>query len=86
MQYLFFFGIAVLCVMLSGNRLGQLALYGMIQLFVALAIPLLKAYSGERGKWNGMKYVFYLYYPLHLVLCGVVRILLHGNIGVIIGG
>ena len=31
LQYLFFFGIAVLCVMLSGNRLGQLALYGMIQ-------------------------------------------------------
>jgi len=31
LQYIFFFGIAVLCVMLSGNRLGQLALYGMIQ-------------------------------------------------------
>ena len=31
LQYLFFFGIAVLCVMLSGNRLGQLALYGIIQ-------------------------------------------------------
>ena len=31
LQYLFFFGIAVLCVMLAGNRLGQLALYGMIQ-------------------------------------------------------
>ena len=31
LQYLFFFGIAVLCMLLSGNRLGQLALYGMIQ-------------------------------------------------------
>ena len=31
LQYLFFFGTAVLCVMLSGNRLGQLALYGIIQ-------------------------------------------------------
>ena len=31
LQYLFFFGIAVFCVMLSGNRLGQLALYGMLQ-------------------------------------------------------
>ena len=30
LQYLFFFGIAVLCVMLTGNRLGQIALYGMI--------------------------------------------------------
>ena len=30
LQYLFFFGVAVLCVMLSGNRFGQIALYGMI--------------------------------------------------------
>ena len=30
LQYLFFFGVAVLCVMLSGNRLGHLALYAMI--------------------------------------------------------
>ena len=61
-------------------------IYGVLQLFVALTIPLLKAYNGERGKWNGMKYLFYIYYPLHLVLCGVVRILLHGNISVMIGG
>ena len=31
LQYLFFFGVAVLCMLLSGNRLGQFALYGMIQ-------------------------------------------------------
>lgn len=31
LQYLFYFGVAVLCVMLSGNRLGQLALYAIIQ-------------------------------------------------------
>ena len=31
LQYIFFFGIAVLCVMLTGNRLGQLALYTIIQ-------------------------------------------------------
>ena len=30
LQYLFFFGVAVLCIMLSGNRLGQIAYYGMI--------------------------------------------------------
>ena len=39
LQYLFFFGIAVLCVMLSGNRLGQLALYGMMQ------------FAGPLGYW-----------------------------------
>lgn len=61
-------------------------IHGVIQMFVALTIPLLKAYNGERGKWKGMKYLFYVYYPLHLVICGIIRILLHGNISVLIGG
>ncbi len=60
--------------------------YGVIQLFVALSIPLLKAYNGERGNWKGMKYLFYWYYPLHLIVCGIIRIALYGNIGVMIGG
>ena len=30
LQYIFYFGVAVLCIMLSGNRLGQLAVYAMI--------------------------------------------------------
>ena len=37
MQYLFFFGTAVLCIMLSGNRLGQIALYGIITFAGVLA-------------------------------------------------
>ena len=60
--------------------------YGIMQLFVCLTIPLLKAYNGERGKMKNMKYLFYIYYPAHLILCGVIRILLHGNVGVTIGG
>lgn len=61
-------------------------LYGFIQLFTALTIPLLQRYNGERGKWKGMKWFFYLYYPLHLILCGILRVALHGNMGVMIGG
>lgn len=60
--------------------------YGILQMFVVLAIPCLRAYNGQRGRWSGMKWFFYLYYPAHLVVCGIVRILLHGNIGVMIGG
>lgn len=60
--------------------------YGILQLFTALTIPLLKSYNGKRGNWKGMKWFFYAYYPLHLVVCGLIRVTLHGNIGVIIGG
>lgn len=32
-----------------------------------LAVPILLLYSGKRGKWK-MKYFFYIFYPLHLVI------------------
>ena len=60
--------------------------YGLLQLFVLLVVPFVKQYNGERGTWKGMKWFFYLYYPAHLVVCGLIRLWLHGNIGVIIGG
>jgi len=60
--------------------------YGLLQLGVIICVPFVKMYTGERGKWKGMKWFFYLYYPLHLLICGIIRILLHGDIGVIIGG
>lgn len=37
LQYLFFFGTAVLCVMLTGNRFGQTALYGILNFAGVLA-------------------------------------------------
>lgn len=61
-------------------------IYGVLQMGVALTIPLLKRYNGERGSFRGMKWLFYIYYPAHLVLCGIIRIALYGNIGVMIGG
>ena len=41
--------------------------FGGIQHFSLLALLLLVFYSEKRGKWK-MKYFFYIYYPLHLVL------------------
>lgn len=51
--------------------------YGIIQLFVILVYPLLKRYNGEKGR---VKWFFYLYYPLHLLIIGILRILIYGNI------
>ena len=48
-------------------------LYGLIQISVALAIPLWRMYNGERGKLKGMKWLFYFYYPAHLVILVLVR-------------
>lgn len=51
--------------------------YGIIQMGVVLAIPFLKLYNGKRGKnpsinkW--MKWLFYVYYPLHLFVIGIIQ-------------
>lgn len=46
--------------------------YGIIQMGIVLAIPLLMMYNGKRGKNQKlnsiMKWFFYVYYPLHLFL------------------
>ena len=39
---------------------------GGYQWYCLLAVPLLMLYNGRRGEWK-MKYLFYFYYPLHLV-------------------
>lgn len=55
-------------------------IYGIIQLFVILVYPLLRRYNGEKGKAKWLKWFFYIYYPLHLVIIGVLRMLMYGNI------
>ena len=54
--------------------------YGVLQLFTCLSLPILYCYNGQRGSWKGMKWLYYFYYPAHLVLIGALRLLLHGNI------
>ena len=39
-------------------------------------IPLLKSYNGQQGR--SMKYFFYVYYPLHIVLLGLAKGLIFG--------
>lgn len=48
--------------------------YGVLQLCVALAIPLLRSYNGRQGKGRWMKWFFYIYYPAHLFILGLIRV------------
>ncbi len=48
---------------------------GGIQAFSLLAIPIIMHYSGKRGKLK-MKWFFYLFYPLHLVVLHIINVLL----------
>lgn len=49
--------------------------YGVLQMAVVLAIPVIGLYNGQRGKNASvnriMKWMFYLYYPLHLFIIGM---------------
>lgn len=51
-------------------------IYGILQMFTLLSLPILKQYNGERGSWKGMKWFFYLYYPAHLFLIGLARVMI----------
>ena len=51
--------------------------YGVMQMAVVLAIPNIMMYSGKRGKDARinkiMKWMFYVYYPLHLFIIGWIQ-------------
>lgn len=53
--------------------------YGLIQLGVVLAIPVIAMYNGQRGKNASvnrfMKWLYYIYYPLHLVIIWLIKFL-----------
>ncbi|MBR6761289.1 MAG: hypothetical protein IKM30_04575 [Oscillospiraceae bacterium] len=64
-KLLFFtIGLCLLAVSIGGK-----------QWFSLCALPLLALYNGTRGKWK-LKYLFYIYYPLHLVLIQAIRLLI----------
>lgn len=51
--------------------------YGLLQMAVVLAIPVLMMYNGQRGSNQNinkvMKWLFYIYYPLHLFVIGWIQ-------------
>lgn len=57
--------------------------YALVQIGVLLVYPVLMLYNGEKGTAKWMKWFFYLYYPLHLILIGVLRICIYGDISLL---
>ncbi len=48
-----------------------------IQWYGLLALPLLALYNGQRGKWK-LKYLFYIFYPAHLLAIYLLQMLIFG--------
>jgi len=57
------------CFFFNKHTLLNMTLYSLI------SIPLLSLYNGKRGKYN-LKYLFYYYYPIHLVLLYLIKIII----------
>ena len=76
------FPVAIYCLRGTWTRLAAVAamqsvkvlLSGSLHLWGFLALPLLLLYNGERGKYR-LKYLFYVFYPAHLVLIYLLQML-----------
>jgi len=51
-------------------------IYGLIHIGVIIPILLITLYDGTRGAMSGqtMKWLFYIYYPAHLLILGLIKI------------
>lgn len=58
-------------IMVAGTKPWYIAAFNFA---VLLAIPLLRLYNGEKGRGGKFnKWVFYVFYPLHLVILGIIK-------------
>ena len=56
--------------------------YAIELIGVLMVYPVLKLYNGERGRTKWMKWFYYIYYPLHLVIIGIIRMAVYGDINI----
>ena len=67
--------VRIILNVLSTRSLLYSTLFGFIAMFGGFfALPLISAYNGERGK--APKWVFYIFYPTHMLLIAIIYILL----------
>ena len=53
---------------------GGSAYSQLFQLGVLLCLPILAQYNGERGGGRYSKWTFYIFYPAHLLILGLIRV------------
>ena len=53
--------------------------YQLMHLGIFLSIPLLLKYNGQKGSLKWLKHFFYIYYPAHLIILGVINNFLVGK-------
>lgn len=73
-------GIVAICVIYSGRMRGRqkamamgdviLTIGNLLEISSFLSVVLIHFYTGKRGR--GMKYFFYIFYPVHLLILGVI--------------
>lgn len=60
---------------------GALPQMAFVLVGCSLTVPLLHMYNGKRGR--SIKYLFYIYYPSHLIVLAVLRGLIFSNWGIL---
>lgn len=72
----------ILCVFIYGviSFFFVSKVYALVLVGVLMVYPVLKLYNGEKGKAGWMKMFFYIYYPLHLIVIGILRLLMYGDV------
>lgn len=80
--YVFAVTSAVFTVMMGysywmmGLKLGRALLCSLPQMGTLLALPLLDRYNGQKGRNIGGKWLFYWFYPVHLIVLGILQAVL----------
>ena len=54
--------------------------YGLLQFCTLLTLPLLYRYKGSVGKLKMNKWFFYIYFPAHMAIVGILRLVIWGDI------